>query len=585
MVLVRGSERPPVQRSGRDPVARRSGFTIASWVVGLLFTAVILYPVVGTLLRFVSGDVRTAEGASPLAVLVQDETLVALSNTLVLIVLGGLVALVTGVALAWLNERTNARIGMLASVLPLISMFTPSLASAIGWVFLFDPEIGYVNTFLRTALGWVGLEVPAGALFDLFTWPGLIWAYSVYLMPFVFLAVSNGLRSIDPALEEASGIAGASTLRTLVRVTLPSLRPSITSGGVVMLVMGFALFSVPMVIGPRAGIDVLPVLIVQDLTQTYPPQQVEALMRSLIIVAFVLIANYVQKRAVTSGPVRFATLTGKMSRASRITFSAPVRLLGQAWAIGYLLIASVLPVLALLLVSLQPFWSATIATEQLSLLHYERLFSRSVASDALVNSITLGIVCALVLALVSVGISYIVDVRRNRFSRLLDTVLKLPVSVTHVVIAVALLLAFGGAPFHWTGTLMILLVAYLIMYLPQALLYSSSSMQVVGRPLIEASMMSGASDWRTARKVLLPLMTSGLIAGAALVFVLVSGDITASVVLSSTRTPVVGYLMLDQWSRAAYGEVAALGVVMTAISTVLVVVVLVVRDRSKRLSF
>jgi iron(III) transport system permease protein len=158
-------------------------------------------------------------------------------------------------------------------------------------------------------------------------------------------------------------------------------------------------------------------------------------------------------------------------------------------------------------------------------------------------------------------------------------ILKAPAAITHIVFAIALIIAFGGPPTNWTGTPVILIAAYMIMYFPQASFYTAASMQQIGRPLVEASAVSGAHDARTVRKVLTPLMAPGLIAAWALIFVLMFGDVTASAMLGSTSTPVVGFVMLDEWQSGTFPAIAALGVVMTVVSTVVVLAALRIRDR------
>lgn len=91
--------------------------------------------------------------------------------------------------------------------------------------------------------------------------------------------------------------------------------------------------------------------------------------------------------------------------------------------------------------------------------------------------------------------------------------------------------------------------------------------------------MSGAKGGRTLRRILLPLMLPAVISGWALIFVLMSGDITASAMLASTRTPVVGFVMLDQWTSGSYPTIAAMGVTLTLISTFIVVIALALRER------
>ena len=550
---------------------------VVSWIVVLALGFFVVFPLAQALLGLLGVHEITGAG-SPWAVLTSGKTLHALLNTAILVVAGGGFAVVVAAGLAWLNERTDARVGWLAEILPLVSMFVPSLAAAIGWVFLLDPEIGLLNGLLRDLLGLVGVELSRGPL-DLYSWYGLIWCYGVFLVPFAYLAIVNGLRSIDPALEEAAGVSGAGPLKTLLTVTLPSLKPALGGAVMLVIVMGMALFSIPVIIGTRAGIDVLPVLIVQDVTQAYPVDEVSALSRSLILLVVVLAAGLIQRRLVgASKAASFATIGGKSSRSSVVALGR-LRWPARVVMAGYVGLAAVIPFLGLVLVSVQRFWHATVDWSSLSFASYREMLAQPTLREGLRNSLVLAALCATVVVVGAVLVTHLLEVRRERSAQVFDPVLKAPAAVPHIVFALALIAAFGGAPFGWNGTALILITAYVVMYFPQASMYATAAIQQVGRPLTEASIVSGARDGTTLRRVLLPLMTPSLIAAWALIFVLMSGDITASAMLASTRTPVVGFVMLDQWGSGSYPTIAALGVTLTLVSTTVVLCALAVRHR------
>ena len=571
--------RPPGTSTSATTGRRRAAFPrlgALSWLAGLTLAFFVVFPLAQAVLGLV-GD-RSNDDQTPLGVLADGETLHALLNTSLLVAGGGSFAILVGATLAWINERTDARIGWLAEILPLMSMFVPSLAAAIGWVFLFDPEIGLLNSFLRDGLDAVGLSVTNGPL-DVYTWYGLIWCYGVFLVPFAYLSIANGLQSLDPSLEEASRISGAGIVRTFFAVTLPSLKPALGGAVMLVIVMGMALFSIPVIIGTRAQIDVLPVLIVHDVTQVYPADQVSALSRSAALLLIVLVASYGQRRLVGRGRAQaFATIGGKGGRAA-VHELGRLRWPARGALIGYVVMASVLPLLGLVLVSLQSFWRADVDWGSLDLDSYSAMLDRPIMREGLRNSLVLAVVCASVVVVLAVLVTHLSVVARARASQVLDVVLRAPAAIPHIVFALAMIAAFGGPPFGWNGTLVILLAAYIVMYFPQAVFYCTAALQQIGTPLVEASRMSGANEGRTLLRVLLPLMAPAVISGWALIFVLMTGDITASAMLASTRTPVVGFVMLDQWTSGSYPTIAALGVTLTVVSTLVVIVALWVRDR------
>jgi len=488
-----------------------------------------------------------------------------LADTLIAVLLGAGIALFLGMLFAWINERTNASLGWLGKTLPVVPLFMPPLASAIGWVLLGTPGPGVLNTTATAVLGWVGIDAGQEGPINIFSWPGIVFLFSVNLLPHVYLVVSAALGNLDPALEEAARMNGSGPLRTLMTVTMPAIKPAVISGAMLALAAGFALFSVPFLIGTPAGIDNLTARIVHMTANVYPPALDEAMVLGLIVVFFIGSSWLIQRRA--NKLSRHSTITGKTSSPSRIDLGLikwPARLV----MIGYICSAIVLPAIALVFVSLQSYWSGKFDLDTLSLDHYRQLFAPSSNTlAALQNSLVLGVVTASVALIVTALIAYYGDRRPASYlGRFADGVTKLPAALSHVVIAVALIVTLAGSPFGLQGTAVLLLLGYLVIYLPQAGVAASSALAQIGPTMSEASLMSSASQGRTFRKVVLPLMSPGLISGWVLVFVLAAGDLTASAMLSSPRTRGVGFVMLDLSTSGTYGVVAALGVVITLIS-------------------
>ncbi|MBW0101012.1 iron ABC transporter permease [Pseudonocardia sp. KRD291] len=493
-----------------------------------------------------------------------------LLNTVIALVISTGCAVVLGCLFAWLDERTDAHLGWVSRILPVVPLLVPPIAGAIGWALLASPNAGFLNGAIRAAAGLVGIEITSGPL-DVFSWPGLVFVYTLYLVPHVYLTVAAALRNLDPAMEEAARVGGAGPARVLRTVTLPSVRPAILGGALLAGVFGLALYSVPVILGTQARIEVLAVTVVRLLTAEFPPRTDVAIVLGLVLFLAVT-ALYLAQVAVLRRS-RFATISGRAARGTRLRLGrwrAPSR----ALLLGYLLVTAVLPFLGLLVVSLQPFWSANIRFSALQLDAFsEVLVGRRLTRDALVNSVLLGLVAATAAVLGAAVIAYAARTYlRGTLRTLVNGITKLPGTMSHIVVALAFVAALAGPPFGLAGTVMLLFLAYVVLYLPQASVSAESALAQVGDPLAEASRVCGAPPGRTFRRVVLPLMTPGLAAGWALVFVLVSGDITASVMLAGTTNPVVGSVTLDLWTNGTYPQLAALSVVVTAVSAAVVLV-------------
>ncbi len=151
--------------------------------------------------------------------------------------------------------------------------------------------------------------------------------------------------------------------------------------------------------------------------------------------------------------------------------------------------------------------------------------------------------------------------------------MKLPAAISGLILAVGYILAFAGPPFRLSGTLLILLLAFLATHMPNGSIAADAAAAQVGNELLEASDVSGASYWRTFRRVSLPVMLPGLVAGWALLFVRYAGDIQAAALLASTRNTVVGYKILELQENGTWATLAALAMMLTLITAVVIIAV------------
>lgn len=562
--------------AGRTRKTRLSLFPVFAATLGIAVAILIIYPVIAMLPEVFIQDGSLELGAFRGAWSTTG-TAAMLRNTFLLVLGSTAVAVIVGSAFAWLNERTNARMGWLTEALPVVPMMVPPLAGTIGWILLLTPGPGSLNVLLRG----IGIGSGSEGPLNIYTWYGLVFVYTLYLVPHVYLTVAAALRNLDPALEEASRINGAGPWRTFWRVTMPAVRPSIASGGLLALVIGIAIFSVPVLLGTPAGIDVLAVRIVRLTAFVFPPELDTAVVLGFVVIAVIGFTWILQNRFLRAG--RHATIGGRSGGTSKVNLG-PWRWVARGVMVFYLLATTVLPFAALLLVSMQSFWTPVIVWSSLDLSSYvDVLLEDRLTQNAFKNSVLLGVVGASVaIAVAAVVVFYIQRNAGKRVASLVDGATKLPGALSHVVVGVALIAALGGPPFRLTGTLLILFLGYLILYMPQATVTAGSALSQVDRSLSEASLACGASEGRTFRKVALPLMVPGLAAGWVFVFVLMAGDVTASVMLASTRTPVVGFVMLDLFNNATYPLLAAMGAIISVVTSAIVLSALFLSKRGGR---
>jgi iron(III) transport system permease protein len=483
-------------------------------------------------------------------------------NSLWFAVGAAVLSLVVGTGLAYLNVRTDVPFKSLFFAASIIPLIIPGILYTIAWILLASPDIGLLNALLKPIFG--------GAAFDVFTVWGMIWVEGLHLSPLVFLLMVAAFRSMDPSLEESALMSGASRWTVFRKVTVPLVRPAIIAAVLIMVVRSLESFEVPALLGLQNGIYVFTSRIYFTL-RTYPPDlsAAGALATGLLVFAVIGVAL----SSLAGRGKQFETVTGKGFRPRPIELGR-WRPLAGAIIVLYFLMTVVTPLLVLIYTSFLKFYQAPSkeVLSSLTLDNYRDLVHTSSAMTALKNSVILGIGSAtLVMALMAVA-AWMVVRSRIRGRRILDHLSFLPLVIPGLVLGLALSFVYLRSPVPIYGTLWILLIAYCTRYLPYGMRYSVTSMHQIAGELEESAQVSGASWWQTFRRVILPLLAPGLVAGWIYILVVSFRELSSSILLYSPGKEVLSILIFEQFENGQFPVLAALGVVMVLTLVVLVTI-------------
>jgi iron(III) transport system permease protein len=525
-----------------------------------LIVVLVLYPIFRLLQRGIFGE--SEESGVDLIKLVQQAWLPGLMIDTIVVSLGSaVIAVIVATLLAWLNERTDATLGTIGDVLPLVPLFLPAVAMAIGWVMLGAPGTGFVNSV-----------IPGEALdMDIYTYQGLIFVYVLSLVPYAYLPISSAFRAIDLSREEAARVCGAGNIRVFFTVALRSVMPAVTGALAMVAIVSFAMYSVPVVIATRAKIDIMSVRLVRSITDTYPTDYTTAIGLSLFLFVMLIPFWLIQQRVIGGG--HFARVGERTEGAAR-TRLGPWKWVGRAIMICYILFSCVLPVAAMVIVSFQKYWNPDLLNAVWTTEHYQAVLSNRVAQGALQNSFLLGLGCGLLTVIAGLMIIIYKTLYPGKIASAADGIAKITGAFSSTVLGVGFILAFAGPPFKFGSTVWILVISYLIVMLRFSVLQLESARAQISESLTEASEVSGAWDWRTVRSVVLPLMRSGIFSTWALLFVLMTGELALAALLATPRTPVIGLVLLDYWGQGSFTSVAVMSVLMTVMAGSIVTILL-----------
>jgi iron(III) transport system permease protein len=473
-------------------------------------------------------------------------------------------SLTVGTTLAYLNVRTAVPFKALFFAASIVPLIVPGILYTVSWIFLASPQIGLLNNFLEPIFGT--------APFNIFSIWGMIWVEGLHSSPIVFLLMVAAFRSMDPSLEESALMSGATRIQTLRRVTLPLVRPALLSSVLVILITSLESFEVPALLGLQNGIYVFTSRI-YFVFRSYPRdlQAAGALAVSLLAIAVigVLIARLLAGR----GTKTYQTVTGKGFRPRPLDLGKWRPVVG-AGILLYFFVTVLGPLLVLVYAALLPFYQAPSAEAfaSFTLDNFRQVFEMESAGRALMNSFVLGISAAvIVMALMSIAAW--ISVRSNIRGRgVIEQLSFVPLIIPGIVLGVSISFVYLRSPIPIYGTLLILLIAYCTKYMPYGMRYATTSMTQISSELEESAQVSGASWWTTFRRVLLPLLSPGIMAGFIYILVVSFRELSSSLLLYSPGNEVLSILIWEQFENGSFNVLAAIGVLMVVALVIMVTI-------------
>jgi len=555
-------------RSATSPISAQR---IAGYGVAAVAAVLVLYPVF--FLFQAALDVGDPQARPPTAygfdnfngILQYPQILL---NTLTVSVAATVMALVFGFVMAWILTRTNVPGRHLFEQLMAVPYYLTPLLGALAWSLLGAPESGFINQVWR-ALGG------SGHLIDINTAYGIAWVMALFEGSVAFVMIAAVMKSMDPALEEASQVIGASRLRTMLRITLPLVVPGVLGAAIFVFAEMLGSFAAALVLGLPSRYYVITTAIYQ-LVQQYPPKiQVAAAMGvSLFAVMFFMLFLY--RRIVMAGS--YVTITGKAFRP-RVSDVGPLRWVLLAVCLLYLLTAVGLPLVTLLYASLQKIAVAFPTAGNWTLDNFRVAMTMNAVRSALTNSLLLGIGTATIGVVLMGLLAWLIYRSRLPASGLIEYVVMFPQAVPRLVFAFGLMWAWVVFPIPIYGTLWLLLIAYITVFLPLGVRTIAGVMLQIDKSLEECAQMCGAPWAFRVRTVTIPLLAPGLVAAWLLLFIASIRELGASILLMGPHSKVITPSIVESWFGTSSELTAALALIQTLVVAVAMIVLVAVTRR------
>lgn len=497
--------------------------------------------------------------------------------TLVFGVGSSVFALLTGAALAWLVERTDLPLRNATRTLVILQMAMPPFLLAVGWIMMLSPRTGVVNHAL---VAMFGLEAPP---FDIYTLSGMIFVEGLSLVPSAFLILAPAMRNMDPSLEEAAAMSGASNTQIAAKVTARLLAPALIGTGLYLFMVCLVVFDIPGTIGMPSRIFVISshiYALANDNPRGLPEYgQIGAI--AFFFVVMLVCTAFAYQHFMRSGS-RFVTVTGKNFRPRRIPLGRwrPAVFIA---VLAYFALTIVMPLAIIVWTSFMP-WLQPPSLDALSTATWKNhadVFANPTIATAAAHSLIIALGASSAVALISVLCSYTIVRTRLPGRRLIDLLTFMPLAIPGILLATALIyvyLTFKFVPVY--GTIGIIAIAYLTTYLSFGTRSANGVMVQVHAEIEEAARTSGASQAQTLRRVMLPIIWPSIGAIWFWVFAHCLRELTQALMLQGVDNATLPTVLYGYWSTGQPTKAAALGVWMMAIMLCVVIIWRLIERRS-----
>jgi iron(III) transport system permease protein len=493
-------------------------------------------------------------------------------NSLYVSAMAVVCASILALPLAYITSRFTFRGTVLIQTLGFLPLIMPPFVGAVAMQLFFGRN-GSVNLLLDD---WFGFKI---AFMDGLN--GVIFVQSIHYFPFILINLSAGLRNIDSAMEEAAQNLGASGFRLFRRIVFPLAMPGYVAGASLVFVKVFDDLATPLLLNVKDMLAPQAYLRVTSIGITDPMGYV------ISVVLIVASVSAIALSALATRGTDYATVQrgggGLARRALRPWESA------MAYAVVTLILLLVLaPHAGLLLLSFATIWSFSPLPDGYTAAHYVRVFSES--SLYIKNTLIYASLAGLIDVVIGTAIAYLVLRTRLVGRNALDWAASAALAIPGVVLGIGYLRAFYGLQL-WDGTPLatlwiVIVLALAIRRLPYALRACYAALQQISVSLEEAAENLGATKARTVRRIVVPLMTGGILAGFITSFATAAVELSATLMLvqSNSDAPLSYGLYVFMQSAAGRGPGAALGVIAVALVAACTILSHVIIERGRTAS-
>ena len=504
-------------------------------MIALVLSSALVALLVVTPMLWIVREATTVDLARAYGLMFSSQTAVITVNSLVLMALVTLFSILLGVPLAMLTTRTDLPYPRVWTVVAALPLVIPSYIGAIAFVSMFGSG-GEIDTLF-------GMTIPR-----IDGIPGAVFIITLYTYPYVFLTTRAALLSMDTSLVDAARTLNAGRWEAFRRVTLPQIRPGIAAGALLAALYAVSDFGTPAFMQAR--------VFTSTIYWEFGGFAVEyAALLALQLVAIVAVILVIE-----AGIGRDEDASGGSSRGD------VVRLGRWKWpAMGF--VATLGTVTLVVPIGIFLNWLFRSRGDPIESLQFQPEFA--------MNSVYLALLAAMVACLFALPVAYYSGQTNSLFSRILERATYIGFAVPGIVIGLALVfLGTRTLPSLYREGVLLLVFAYVVRFLPQAVGTVRSSVLQIDDSTIEAARTLNVGRIETFRRVTLPMIAPGVVAGAVLVFLTTMKELPMTLMLQPIGMDTLVIIIWDAQAALAYRYAAIPALLLVLISGLSMLVLL-----------
>ena len=548
---------------------KQLGRSTAAILLLALLAGMILCPLISVFAKAVIHDGRL-DLSQAWRTIADPDNLQTIRNSLLLGVCVVLCSTLLAAPTAFLLARTQlARHGWL-DILFMIPFMTPPYIASMGWI-LFMQKRGLFQQLFPATGAWSE---------HFFCFGGLVLVMSLHVFPFLMTMLKNAMLNLPASLEESGAVFGAGFGLRLRRIFAPLLTGNYAIGALLVFVKTLSEYGTPYTLGRRIGFSVFTTDIHRYST-TAPIDFGRSASLSAVLVCICLAMWLLQNGITTRRSYRL--VGGRGSRPAQTRLSP----LGQAgawlWIALVMLVAVGVPYFSILATSLIKLRGYGLAAGNFTLAHYRELLTTPKALSAIGKSLLLAVSSATICSVIGTAVVAVGRRLRGPLRRLLEGMSLLPEMLPSIVLVIGLMLFWNALyrvlPLY--NTLGIMVLAYVVLYLPYTVQYVTSAFTQMNDSLAEAGRTFGGSPFYVFRRITLPMISRGILAGWMMIFIIAFRELVTASLIAPPNTLVVSTYINREFEQGSVSLGMAMAVLCVLITTTALLIFHRLTDKRK----